>query len=127
MSDQNFYAERGPGELQRFLQDARAELASLDAQLQTAHDTLTDAELRWQEHLDDTIATLEEDVASDRLSRLPGEDVRVSLARRTGDGREVWNTYRRADRVVKKLEQRSTLLRGQIGAAQSEAKLQGVV
>lgn len=125
MSDQPM-PERGPGEIQRFLQDARAELASLDVKLQEAHDALAGAEERWQEHLDDTIAALEEDVAADRISRLPGEDVRVSLARRTGDGREVWNTYRRAHRMVAKWEQRLRLLDKQISAAQSEGKLMGV-
>lgn len=120
-------AQRGPGEIQAFLQDARDQLGELDGHLQEAHDALEEALLRWQEHYDSVLETLEEDVREGRLARLPGEDSRLSLARRTGDGREVWNTYRRADRAVRKWEQRSTLLRGQIGAAQSEAKLMGVV
>lgn len=117
--------ERGPGEIQRFLQDGRASLASLDVTLQQAHDHLTDAEEAWLEHLDGIVDELQEDLEADRISRMPGEATRLSIARRTGNGRSLWNTYRRADRMVKKWEQRSTLLRAQINAAQSEGKLMG--
>ena len=117
--------ERGPGEILRFLQDARASLASLDVNLQAAHDALADAEEAWTEHLDDVIEGLEEDVAEGRRERMPFKEQTIGIARRTDPGRELWNTYRRAARVVKKLDSRSTLLRGQIGAAQSEGKLMG--
>lgn len=124
MSDQNFYAERGPGELQRFLQDKRAELASLDVELQQAHDTLEDAEIRWMEVYDATLDDFEEDMQRGTISKLPGEDVRIATARRSN--REAWSNWRRAERAVKKYEKRATLIANQISAAQSEAKLGGV-
>lgn len=117
--------ERGPGEIQRFLQDARAELHSVDVLMQQAHDNLADAEEAWTEHLDGIIESLEEDVAAGRRDRMPFKDQTIGIARRTDPGRERWNNYRRADRMVRKLDSRSTLLRGQIGAAQSEGKLMG--
>lgn len=124
MTDQNFYAERGPGELQRFLQDKRAELASLDVELQGAHDTLEEAEIRWMEVYDATLDDLEERVGRGEI-KLPGEDLRIAEARRSN--REAWSNWRRAERAVKKLEKRATLIANQISAAQSEAKLGGVV
>lgn len=129
MSNPNFYEkpmpERGAGELQFFLQEKRTELQSLGADIETAHDTLENAEIRWIEVYDETVEQLEEDVTAGRLSKLPGEDLRLSEARR--NNRDAWNTYRRAERVVKKLEKRATLIANQISAAQSEAKLGGVV
>lgn len=125
MTDQNFYAERGGGELQRFLQDKRTELHSLDVQLQQAHDTLEAAEIRWMEVYDATLDDLEEDLQRGTISKLPGEDVRIAIARRSN--REAWSNWRRAERAVKKLEKRATLIANQISAAQSEAKLGGVV
>lgn len=117
MSD--FYPERGPGELQRFLQDARAELGSLDAQLQGAHDTLGDAEERWTAHYDEILDQLEEENPGERL---PGEGVRISIARRRG-GAEAWTNYRRAKRLADRLNQRVSLLKTQISSAQSEGKI----
>lgn len=125
MSDQNFYAERGAGELQAFLQAKRTELHSLDTQLQQAHDTLEAAEIRWMEVYDATLDDLEEDMQRGTISKLPGEDVRVAIARRSN--REAWSNWRRAERAVKKLEKRATLIANQISAAQSEAKIGGVV
>jgi len=119
-------AQRGPGEILRFLQDARDELARIDGELQSAHDDLADAEEAWTAHLDDVLATLEEDVAEGRRDRMPFKDQAIGIARRTGAGRDLWNAYRRADRMVRKWEASSTGTRGQIGAAQSEAKLMGI-
>ena len=78
---------------------------------------LEKAEERWTRHYDEVVAQLEEDEG-----RLPGEDQRLSLARRRG-GWTAWTNYRRAERVVKKLEKRSTQISTIISACQSEAKL----
>jgi hypothetical protein len=112
-------AQRGPGELQRFLQDARQELEALDGHLQTAHNTLGDAEERWTAHLDSIMDELDEEYAG---KRMPGEDQRISIARRRG-GATAWTNYRRAKRAAERLEQRVGLLKAQISAAQSEGKL----
>lgn len=121
MTDHNFYPERGAGELQRFLQDKRAELASLDVEMQQAHDTLEAAEFRWIEVYDATLDDLEEDLQRGTISRLPGEEVRIATARRSN--REAWTNWRRAERAVKKYERRHRLISDQISAAQSEAKI----
>ncbi len=54
--------------------------------------------------------------------RLPGEEMRISIARRRGGG-EAWTNYRRARRMVKLHEKRATLIANQISAAQTEAKI----
>ena len=115
------FAPRGAGEIRTILEDLRAELANVENQLQDAHEVAEQAEERWTEHLDEVIDQLEEETDG----RLPGEDLRNSIARRRG-GAEAWHNHRRAERVVKKLEKRSTMLGNQIGSAQSEAKLMGV-
>lgn len=117
MSD-DFYPQRGPGEIQRYLQDMRAELVTIDVQLQQAHDLVQTAEEAWIEHYDLAMAKLEA-----RHDRLPGEEVRLSFARRMDDGRDRWNLYRRAKKAVEKLERRHKVIADGIGAAQSEAKL----
>lgn len=119
----DFYPQRGPGELQRFLQEKRDELATLGVELQKAHDLVDDTEEAWTEHLDSVVSDLEEEVEAGQRPRLPFKDDILSIARRTGDGRSVWNTHRRAERAVKKYEQRISLIKTQISAAQSEAKL----
>lgn len=115
-------APRGPAEIQHFLQTKREELDRLDHDLQLAHDVAEEAAFAWEDHLDEILNQLEEE----RDGKLPGEDVRNSIARRRGGG-EVWNNHRRAERQIKRLEQRERLISKQIGAAQSEAKLMGVV
>lgn len=54
--------------------------------------------------------------------RTPGEDQRISIARRRG-GAEAWTTLRRAKRLTDRLDQRVSLLKAQISAAQSESKI----
>lgn len=112
-------AQRGAGELHRFLQDSRAALTSLDAELQKAHDTLGAAEERWTEHYDEILSQLEEESPG---ARLPGEEVRISIARRRG-GAEAWTNYRRAKRLADRLDQRVSMLKTQISAAQSEGRI----
>ena len=119
MSDPNFYPQRGAGELQRFLQDARATLKSLDAQLQKAHDLLSDAEDRWTELYDETMGELEEQ--GNKTHNFPTE-IRNSIVRRNGGG-EAWANKRRAERMVKRLDKQVEMLEAQIRAAQSEGKI----
>lgn len=117
MSD--FYPQRGAGELQRFLQDSRAAMKSLDAQLQQANDVLAGAEDRWTELYDETMDELEEQ--GQKTHNFPTE-IRNSLVRRRG-GAEAWANKRRAERLVKKIEKQHEMLEGQIRAAQSEGKI----
>lgn len=116
------FAPRGPGELQVALEGLREELRKIDVQLQSAHEVAEEAEERWTEHYDEILDQLEEEADG---SRLPGEEQRLSIARRRG-GAEAWTNHRRAERLVKKLEKRATMVKDRIGSAQSEAKLQGI-
>jgi hypothetical protein len=114
------HAERGIGEILAFLQTKRQELDDLDAELQAAHTLAGETEERWTQFYDEIIDTLWKTTSG----KMPGEDIRVSLARSRG-GAEAWTNHRRAERMVKKLEGRARMLADQIRSAQSEAKLMG--
>lgn len=116
------FPARGPAELMGFLATKRQELSDLEGQLQAAHNVAESTSFAWEDHLDEVMEQLEEE----RDGKLPGEDIRLSIARRRGGG-QAWTNYRRAERNIKKLEQRERLISKQISAAQSEAKLMGVV
>lgn len=118
MSD-DFYPQRGAGELQRFLQDARKGLRRLDIELQKAHDTLAECEDRWTELYDEVMEELEGQ--GNKTHNFPTE-IRNSIVRRKGGG-EAWANKRRAERLVKRLDKQVEMLEGQIRAAQSEGKI----
>lgn len=115
------FAPRGPAELQHYLDVKAQELDQLSKSLQAAHNDLEEAEEAWDQHYDDVLATIEEDTEPGK--QLPGEDIRISRARREGNGRDLWHAYRRADRKVKRLEKEGTQAGTVISACQSEAKL----
>lgn len=115
----DFYPQRGAGELQRFLQDARKALKSLDADLQIAHNLLAECEDRWTEIYDETMDELESQ--GSKTHNFPTE-IRNSIVRRRGGG-EAWANKRRAERMVKRLDKQVEMLEGQIRAAQSEGKI----
>lgn len=114
---QREFAPRGPVEVGQFLDVKAQELDQLSVLIQQAHESLEEAEERWTEHYDEILSQLEEE-----HDKLPGEDVRLSLARRRG-GWEAWTNFRRAERLVKKLEKAATQKATIISACQSEAKL----
>lgn len=118
MSD-DFYPQRGAGELQAFLQGARQMLAKLDKQLQKAHDVAAETEDRWVELFDEVMDELEGQ--GQKTHNFPTE-IRNSIVRRKGGG-EAWANKRKAERMVKRLEQQVSMLEGQIRAAQSEGKI----
>lgn len=115
----DFYPQRGAGELQRFLQDARKTLKKLDVDLQKGHDVLAGCEDRWAELYDEVVQQLEDE----------GQNVKgysatllTSTVRRRG-GAEAWTNLRAAERVVKRLDKQVEMLEAQIRAAQSEGKI----
>lgn len=115
------FSPRGAAELQVALQSLRDQLADVDRQLQEAHEVAEEAEERWVSHYDEVLAQIEEETNG----RLPGEELRQSIARRRGGG-EAWTNHRRAERAVKRLEKRGSLIGTRIGSCQSEAKLLGI-
>jgi hypothetical protein len=122
MTEGREFAPRGPIEVAEFLDVKAQELAQLDALLQQADEKLEEAELAWEEHYDQVLEDLEEEI-SEEGGRMPGEDQRVSLARRAKGGREAWRTYRRARRLVGRLRSSASITNNAISACQSEAKL----
>lgn len=118
MTDREF-APRGPVEIGHFLGAKAQELDQLNVLLQQAHEAAENAEIAWTEHYDDILDELEEDSEN---GKLPGEDVRISIARRRGGG-ELWTAHRRAERTVKRLEKAATVAKDAVSAAQSEANL----
>jgi hypothetical protein len=114
------FAAMGPVELQEFLSAKAQELAQLQAKLETAHEQAESAEFAWVEHLDLCIEGWQAEHLDEKL---PGEENRASIARRQGQGREMWEAHRSAERAVKRLEKAATLIDNQISAAQSAAKL----
>jgi vacuolar-type H+-ATPase subunit I/STV1 len=113
------FAPRGPVEVAHFLDAKAQELDQLNTLLQNAHETAEAAEEAWTTHYDEILEQLEEESEN---GRLPGEDMRISIARRR-DGAAAWTNHRRAERLVKKLEKRGRLIETAISACQSEAKL----
>jgi hypothetical protein len=113
------YAPRGPADLAAFFNAKTGELDDLNNQLQEAHETLEGAEERWLEHYDEILGQLEDEGTKVHLL---STDLRNSVARRRG-GWEVWTTYRKADRLVKRLESAAKKVDTIISACQSEARL----
>lgn len=111
------FSQRTPEQIGRFLDAKLTELEQLQSQIEAAHNTAEDAEIAWTEHYDRVIDDLESEG-----EKLPGEEKCIGIARRR-DGWALWSAWRRAERQVKKLEKRATIIGNQVSAAQSEANL----
>ena len=116
-------APRGPVEVIGFLHHQREALNELEEELQEAHEILDRAEEAWVKHYDFVVGELEEEADT---KRLPGEDARISIARRRG-GWEAWIAYRRAKKDVERFDAKGGRIKTQISAAQTEANLMRVV
>lgn len=108
---------RGPAEVEQLLETQAIALDQLGKDLDRATDDLSDTEERWTSHLDEVISQLEED-----NDRLPGEEVRISIARRREDGEALWFALRRAERDVKRIERRITQTSTVISALQTKMR-----
>lgn len=111
------FSQRTPEQVGRFLDAKLNELERLQSQVEAAHNTAEDAEIAWVKHYDKVIEDLEGEG-----EKLPGEEKCVGIARRRG-GWDKWSTWRRAERQVKKIEKRATVIGNQVSAAQTEANL----
>jgi len=106
------------GEVIEFLDVAATELDSLGKQMEQAYIALGDAESEYEEKLDEALLLVVEEHDGQRL---PGEDVRLAMARRKMDF-EVYVRYRKAKRLVEGLRLRSRKLETAVGARQSTLK-----
>lgn len=116
-------------ELRGEMEAEREAIANDANSLEEAIDALSTAEELWEEHYDDFIERLTNEYAN-KTGRLPGEDARLAMARQ--ENRDTWNTLKRAERAVTKLESRlrgryRTLeaLRSELSAEKEQAKTEG--
>ena len=90
-------------ELRQEMEDEKKKSAEDTNLLESAIDALGMAEGLWEEHYDEFCERLTKEYAN-KTGRLPGEDVRLGMARQ--ENRELWNEWKRAERLVKKIEGR---------------------
>lgn len=119
----DYFALRGE------MESEREGIATDGNLLDNANDALGLAQGLWEEHYDDFLDRLTNEYAS-KTGRMPGEDVRLSMARQ--ENRDLWNEYQRAERVVKKIERRLRgryaaleALRSELSAEKEQAKGEG--
>lgn len=109
-----------PSEVIAFLNSAAGDLDTLGKELETAHIDLGDAETLYEEQLDEALLAIVEEY-QDLGKRLPGEDVRLALARKRIDF-SIYSTFRKAKRRVEGLNLHSRKLETAISARQSTLK-----
>jgi len=100
-----------------FLDEKAVEIDQLGKLIEEAHLELGDCEAAWEEALDEALLELVEEYGA-RGERLPGEDVRLALARRR-TGFEIYSAFRRAKRRVEALEKHARKMETAISARQS--------
>jgi chromosome segregation ATPase len=109
-----------PVDVDAQLEQYQEELATIGNDLDAHKDELDQASEAWEQHYDSVMESLEEQYAEENR-QLPGEDIRISRARR-GEGWETWARWRRAERKQKRLEKQLTRISKQISARQSQLK-----
>lgn len=109
-----------PSAVMAFLDQAAGALDALGKELEAAHIDLGDAETVYEEQLDEALLALVDEY-NDLGKRLPGEDVRLALARKRIDF-ALYSTYRKAKRRVEGLNLHSRKLETAISARQSTLK-----
>lgn len=110
-----------PATIMAFLDEKAVELDSLGKQLEAAHIGLGDAEVEWEDALDDALLKIHDDCHA-RDERMPAADVRSALARRDAEARTKYGTYRRAKRLCEGLEKRGRVMDTAVSARQSTLK-----
>lgn len=106
-----------PAEVMQFLDQAAGELDSLGKRLEAAHVSMGDAESAWEEAKDIELLRIVEESEG----RLPGEDVRLALARKR-IGFQPYRDYIKAKALVKGIEGHVRRVEKAISARQSTLK-----
>lgn len=107
-----------PHTVMAFLDSAAGELDTLGKLLEEAHIALGDAETVYEEALDTALLEIVEEHDG---KRLPGEDVRLAMARKRIDF-ALYSTFKKAKRRVEGLNLHSRKLETAISARQSTLK-----
>lgn len=106
-----------PAAVMSFLDQAAGDLDRLGKELEAAHLDLGDAESEYEEKLDLALLELVTDYEA-RGKRLPGEDVRLALARKRIDF-SIYARFKKAKRRVEGLNLHSRKLETAVSARQS--------
>lgn len=93
-----------PAQVMAFLDTAATELDDLGKRLESALIALGDAEATWEQKKDVALIEIVEDYEREG-KRLPGEDVRLALARRRTDF-QYYAEWTKAKRLVTAIERR---------------------
>lgn len=109
-----------PAAVMIWLDGAAGELDQLGKDLEAAHISLGDAEAAWEEQLDIALLAIVEEYEG-RKKRLPGEDVRLAMARKRMDF-QVYRDYIKAKRLVAGIEKHCRKLEAAVSARQSTLK-----
>lgn len=109
-----------PSQIMAFLDQAALDLDTLGKRLEAAHLQLGDAEAAWEDAKDIALLEIVEQYANEG-KKLPGEDVRLALARKR-IGFQVYRDYIKAKALVKGLENHSRRLEKAVTARQSTLK-----
>lgn len=107
-----------PGAVMAFLDQAAVDLDRLGKELESAHIELGDAETEYEDKLDEALLQIVEDYEG---RRLPGEDVRLAMARRRMDF-DIYVRFRKAKRRVEGIEKHCRKLETAVSARQSTLK-----
>lgn len=110
-----------PAAVMAFLDQAAVDLDSLGKRLENAHVSMGDAEAAWEDAKDIALLEILEEYENDPNRKLPGEDVRLALARKR-IGFQVYRDYIKAKALVKGLENHSRKLEKAVSARQSTLK-----
>lgn len=106
-----------PATVMRLIHGDTVALDSLGKHLHEGVTKLVETEDKWEQKYDQFIEDLRDEYANS-TSRLPGEDVRLSLARQAH--RAEWQAYRTAKRNVEQLERRLSAKKAALSGRQSE-------
>lgn len=109
-----------PAQCMAFLDQAAADLDDLGKRLEAAHVLLGDAETIWQEKKDIALIEIVEEYEK-AGKRLPGEDVRLALARKRVDFQH-YADWTKAKRLVLAIERRAKRLETAVEARRSTLK-----
>lgn len=109
-----------PQSLMSWLDEAAGELDALGKRLESAHVSMGDTEAAWEDAKDIALLEIVEEYEN-QGKRLPGEDVRVALARKR-IGFQIYRDYIKAKALVKGLENHSRKMEKALSARQSTLK-----
>lgn len=113
---------KAPFEIQKEIERLVREMNRFGTLHEKSSDLAIDAQDAWEILYDDFMEGLVEEY-EEKNRALPGEDVRLSLCRKSSsEAREAWRTLKRVERHVKKSETQLVRIGKQLYALQADLK-----